>query len=311
MSGWAQLTVGCLLAASSLYTIYSWGRGTVQGPDPNQEPEPDPEPEPHMKRVESARPAANENARRLSSAFIERSRLGRSIYRIAGPRLEISGWRGLGRYSVTLDLRDISPSIERLGRRFWGVMIRLLVMALVAAAITVALLAQKRAPLGAVLLFAEVSAVYSIAFFLASYRWLSRVEVVRFKSTLGATLFDLVLEQGQARESEEFVEILRESIRVCNDPHRAFHAPEVSASEEPAFRPEPNWKASIMLGAAAAALPFAGQVAAALADWEFFAVFALTCAAMTFCVRSFLKHEEMRFVSVIGAILSLFPAFYQ
>ncbi len=50
-------------------------------------------------------------------------------------------------------------------------------------------------------------------FLLSAIRWIPRLEVVRFRDTLGRTLFDVVKERSYGDEFEAFIECLRDRIK--------------------------------------------------------------------------------------------------
>lgn len=59
---------------------------------------------------------------------------------------------------------------------------------------------------------ARITGPAAVPFLGLALMWIPRLEVVRFKNTLGATMFDVVKEKKYAAEFEEFIEYLRDRI---------------------------------------------------------------------------------------------------
>ena len=70
---------------------------------------------------------------------------------------------------------------------------------------------QTLIPLVSVALVATFG-ILAVAFFLSSWRWTRRFEFVRFKDTVGRTVFEVGKEKEQAAEAEAFILELRQRI---------------------------------------------------------------------------------------------------
>jgi hypothetical protein len=92
--------------------------------------------------------------------FIERSRLGKVIYEIKEDKVSVSGRRALRRFALEVPLRSFSGRTERLSRRFYRPMLRLFLWALLMLTILVLFCLQTRVPLGAVMFFMEIAAIW-------------------------------------------------------------------------------------------------------------------------------------------------------
>lgn len=138
--------------------------------------------------------------------FIERSRFGKTIYELKDTYLHISGRRFLVGVSMHVELRDISSRTERLCRRFYRPIILGSVVGLVSAGATLAFAFQTVLPSEGVVYFEEFTGIFAAVSLGTAIRWIPRVEVVRFKSILGTTLFDAIREDKYADEFDGFVD---------------------------------------------------------------------------------------------------------
>lgn len=128
-------------------------------------------------------------------AFIERSRLGKTIYELSADHLKVSGKRFLQKYAMDVELRDVSSNIDRLSQRVYRPAIFLFGIGSLQAVVAVGLCLQKALIAEAVVLPVEFLGLSSVCAFIAGSRWISRLEVAKFKSTLGAPLFFLIKEK--------------------------------------------------------------------------------------------------------------------
>lgn len=153
--------------------------------------------------------------------FIERSRFGTTIYELNDAHLHVSGKRFLIGFSQEIELRDISSRTERLSKRFYRPIIVGAVIGLVSVGATLAFIFQTVLPSGGIFYFAEFTGIFGAVSLGTAVRWIPRVEIARFRSTLGAFLFDVIKEDKYAGDFEEFVELLVEQVSNSKSTHPA------------------------------------------------------------------------------------------
>jgi hypothetical protein len=153
--------------------------------------------------------------------FIERSRLGKVFYEVRGKQILISGRRALQPFRLEFELSELSNRVERLSRRFYRPIARLFAYAAVFTTTVILFLIQKAVPIGAVIYLAEIAGFWAVMFILAGIRWLPRLEVVRFRNTLGKITFDVIKEPSYAADFEDFVDRLRYSIKTSLTPNES------------------------------------------------------------------------------------------
>lgn len=141
-------------------------------------------------------------------AFTERTPIGTTFYIVKAQQLQISGRRFLKSFEMTVDLREVSPRIERLIIRFTGGVVCFLI-GMLFAAVTVVLIVQQAIPPDKVLGYAYFTGGLALYFLRVGIPMSRRLEIVRLRNMLGGTLFDMIREKKYADEFDEFVENLR------------------------------------------------------------------------------------------------------
>jgi hypothetical protein len=243
-------------------------------------------------------------------AFIERSRLGKTIYELSADRLKVSGKRFLQKYAMDVELRDVSSNIDRLSQRVYRPAIFLFGIGSLQAVVAVGLCFQKALIAEAVVLPVEFLGLSSVCAFIAGSRWISRLEVAKFKSTLGAPLFFLIKEKSYADEFEAFIDKLQETIRRSKEPGRISQP---TAADQPSAAQKSQehlWKFSVALGIFAVGQPWFKPLAQLLYDCQIIVTGVCCMGGLVYCVFSFLKKERFRYLSLLGAILSFIPPLF-
>jgi hypothetical protein len=143
----------------------------------------------------------------------------------------------------------------------------------------------------------------------SAIRGFAPVEVVIFRNTNGKIQFDLVKEKKQAKEFEEFVR--RIVTAICGESFSGNLTTEAQLGEPLLESSVPNyfWIASVALGGLSICLPQIASVLFPAADWTFFVLFPCSFGGIGLCVCSFLNAERFRYISLVGAALSIAPAF--
>jgi hypothetical protein len=243
-------------------------------------------------------------------AFIERSRLGKTIYELSADRLKVSGKRFLQKYSMDVELHDVSSNIDRLSQRVYRPAIFLFGIGSLQAAIAVGLCFQKALPSEAVALPVEFLGLSSVCAFFAGARWISRLEVVKFKSTLGAPLFFLIKEKTYAGEFEAFIEKLQENIRRSKESGRIARPTMAGGPVAAQKAQEHLWKLSLALGIFAVGQPWIKSLAEFLYPCQIIVTGVCCMGGLGFCIFSFLSKERFRYLSLLGALLSFIPPLF-
>jgi hypothetical protein len=243
-------------------------------------------------------------------AFIERSRLGKTIYELSADRLKVSGKRFLQKYTLDIELRDVSSNIDRLSQRVYRPAIFFFSLGGLLAAIAVGLCFQKALPAAAAIFPIEFLGMISVCAFIVGSRWISRLEVAKFKSTLGAPLFFLIKEKSYAEEFETFIEKLQENIRRSKEPGRIAR-PTMAAGPIAAKKAQEHlWKLSVALGMFAVVQPWVKPLAQFLYNCQIMVTGVCCMGAIAFCVFSFLTKERFRYLSLLGTFLSFIPPLF-
>jgi len=244
-----------------------------------------------------------------SFAFIERSRLGKVFYLISDSRLSISGSRALRKFSLEVELTNIADRVERHSRRFIKPQIRLFGYSAVFAILIILFLIQKSLPLIAVSYFVETAGILLVIFFGAGLKWIPKLEVVRIKDILGRTLFDVVKEQAYKDDFEAFVRTLRDRVAKAKDPSKLMASQQESQPKPEQPQAEFAWIVSLVCGVIALIGPWIVRFTFPHSEWVFPVTFCCSVGGVGFCVYSFAGSEKWRFLSLLGALVSLVPAF--
>jgi hypothetical protein len=229
---------------------------------------------------------------------------------LSADRLKVSGKRFLRKYTMDVELRDVSSNIDRLSQRVYGPALFLFGVGTLQAGIAVALCLQKAVPVEAVAHVAGILGLSAVGAFVACSRWISRLEVVKFKSALGATLFILIKEKRYADELEVFVEKLQESIRRSKEPGRISRPTMVDTPIAAQKAHEHLWKFSVALGIFAVEQPWIKPLAQLLYDWQIIVTGLCCLGGLLLCVFSFIMKERFRYLALLGAILSFIPPLF-
>jgi hypothetical protein len=209
-----------------------------------------------------------------------------------------------------MDLRDVSSNIDRLSQRVYRPAIFLFGIGSLQVVIAFGFCFQKVIPSEAVALPVEFLGLSSVCAFIAGSRWISRLEVVKFKSTLGAPLFYLIKEKSYAGEFEAFIEKLQETIRRSKEPGR-ISRPSTADGPMAAQKGQDHlWRFSVVLGIFAVWQPWFKPLAQLLYDVQIIVTGICCMGALAFCVFSFLKKERFRYLSLLGALLSFIPPLF-
>jgi hypothetical protein len=239
-----------------------------------------------------------------TDVFIQRSRLGKRVYELKDSTLTISGTFQFRKFERRFPLGFTSPNYIRVRRRLHWLIQFPLFVAVVA---LVAIKALSFLPEGLFEMVVEFFGMILVVSVLSAIRGIAPVEVVIFKNTSGRAQFDLVKETKQAAEFEEFVATLSNTIR--GESTSDGLKPEIQNGDPVLESTEPNyyWIASVVLGGMSILIPQVSSVLFPGVEWTFLPVFLCSFGGIGLCIYSFLKAERFRYISVVGAVLSIAP----
>jgi hypothetical protein len=245
------------------------------------------------------------NVRQLMATtiiFIQRSRFGKRIYELRDSKLTISRNFGLKSSERTFNMQHMSPNFVRVRKRTP----RLVYLPLAFAGLAGLLMRDLRfLPTLLYVLVVESGIVIVITSLWLAVRGIPSVEIVAFKNANNHLQFDLVKEEAQATEFEEFIVLLSNSI--AGNLSEASKASQVTASVDKKTRVQYWWIGSLGLGFCAILLVLINKT---LNDPSMvFLTFPCSVGGSVLCFYSFAAKERLRYLSICGAILSLAPIY--
>jgi hypothetical protein len=240
-----------------------------------------------------------------NEVFIERSRLGKRIFELKDSTLTISGTSRLKKFEQTFPLGFTSPNYIRARRRLHSLIQRPLVAACF---VLFMIRSLSFLPSGLYALVVEFLAFIIVVFVLTAIRGITPFEVVIFKNTSGRAQFDLVKEKNQAKEFEEFVANIESAIRgEVGSTSTGIHLALDQADDE--SRPNSYFCISSL------AVGSLWVEVSHLVFWvkfggsDSFVGFLVSLLAVGLCLGSFVRGEKLRFLSLVGAALTLAPLY--
>jgi hypothetical protein len=248
--------------------------------------------------------------------FIQRSRLGRSIFALRGETLELTSHLWGRKNELRFPLRSISADYDLQASRFPRVIALHLVLALVCFDATYRLLMAGTWPQ----ILAMYSGIFGLMFLLAGLRFVRRVEYFIFRDHWKHPLFSILREREQTDECDAFVRELLDRIERAesglppdqspSEPPKPVSAVRLPADD--AHDPPLNhrWLLSLIAGVVSTVFPIATEpfVASptALAVVIIFSTGGILAGWLSFAAK-----EPKRYWSLAGVLLSLVPiAFY-
>jgi len=139
------------------------------------------------------------------TSFYQRSRLGAVAFELEGLQLRLSGKRGFVAINLEVDLRDISPHVER---RRWRS------FAFIAFPLGIAALCGLVVWLVPNLVVALLGSMFGLACLWIAVRNIAPIELVTFRSNAGVPVFEVIKNQAQADEFENFIVSLVSTIHA-------------------------------------------------------------------------------------------------
>lgn len=250
--------------------------------------------------------------------FIQRSWIGRRLYRLQGETLAIS-YASFGR-NVTEEhpLHTLSPDYQRIGQRLTALIVVPFVACTLCLGLTVLLLLQDLMPQA----FATYPALFGIIFLLLSLRGVRRFDCFVFSDQSNQPRFTLIRETNQAAEFDPFLDKLLDRIEqvksglptaedtsiASTPPVSAVNLPSADDSDE-APPGIPRWSLALGAGATATILPWLAKVAPPIDDLLIPTVFLASTLSTWWCLKSFLEKERLRYGALIGLGLAWGPWF--
>jgi hypothetical protein len=236
--------------------------------------------------------------------FIQRSRLGRSIFALRGDQLEITSHL-FGRKSETeIPLRMISSNYEVDARRYFVLIIVPLLFAIGCITIFCLLLRQEAWPQ----MFAMYPAMFTVMFVWIALKHVPRVEYFTFTDHWKKPLFSIVRERAQSNECEAFIRELLERIERTEKGLSPVESPNTPVVDEDYDQPrEQRWLLSILAGGVATGFPLISQVLPEVAALTLAVVLAATTCGLIAGVQSFIRKERMKYGALLGIALSVLP----
>jgi hypothetical protein len=252
--------------------------------------------------------------------FIQRARLGRTIYRLRGDQLEISEIGVGAQPTNTRALREIFPGYTLTSKRVHWLYGLPLALAVIGFSIFVQLLRTHEEAFHHWMLEIGVFSTLSLA---AAIRGFPKVDYFTFYDRKRVPVIQILREDKQSAECDKFVEELVYRIEqitahrsIAEQPARShpvssvrfsFPDNELSLNAGQQFR----WAAAISCGVAGVILPLLPRVPGTLlADVVMPAVYLLSFAALCLGYFSFAMRERWRFASLVGMALAFVPAFF-
>jgi hypothetical protein len=153
--------------------------------------------------------------------YIERSRLGRTIYILRPGILNISGTRCRQRFDCDISLHEVVGRPHRLARRFYRKVVFGLAIAVPTGAITLLLVLQHYFPGEAVHHYAHFTGVVFATAIGTALTWVPSVRYLAFRNLRGDTLFEMIEPRFRHREFGEFLSRLDEAVSVAKRDHKA------------------------------------------------------------------------------------------
>jgi hypothetical protein len=244
------------------------------------------------------------------TVFIERSRMGRSIYELSDRQLEIWGKRGWNKYSRKLELQNLSFGVLRHRRRDLRAAGLLFALCLILGGVTCVLLLQDKIPLGAVIFLAMGSGAFSVTFLVGAIRWLSPFEIIQFNNHLGAEAFHMVKEDSRGEELEAFVEQLRSAVRQARNAGGPDISLRVGEQKGCKAQLEYRWKLALMFGCLSMGMSILLDRFEIAGVWASFVICSCTIGGVGYAVYSYIRREKYWPLSILGGILSLLPVYF-
>jgi len=243
-------------------------------------------------------------------AFIQNSRIGRKLFLLKDDYIEVALTVRGGKQQERISLKTVDREYERIARRFPVLVVIPLVFGGLCLWIVQAILTQETLPHP----FGIYPGLFALSFLSAAVRGIPKIDTFQFYNHWKRPIFYIVRERKQAEECDSFVaELVRriqsaeDGVRSPPDTHQNGNVKVgLSANNvEVLLAGEHRWKASIVLGALSAGLPWLTQITHVFDDCLFMLIFAATVGGIGFCVLSLQVKERFRFFSVVGAALSL------
>jgi hypothetical protein len=252
--------------------------------------------------------------------FIQRSRLGRSIFMLGSEHLDVTAFNFGMKSAQKFSLKSISTDYQVIAHRYWFLILVPFVMAAACIGLSYAILSQDAIPHGPVF---HVG-IFLAAFIIATFRGVPRVEHIVFLDHWKKPLFYIVREAAQAEACNAFVDDLIDRIEEIETGIPRTASPPVTlrgsisvrygqtvASSQMQVRSYHYWILAICSGALSAGYPIAAETVAALKQGMFPVVILGTFGGLLFGVFSFVAKERMRVLSLAGVALALVaPLFY-
>lgn len=245
--------------------------------------------------------------------FIQRGRLGRTIFRMRGDQLDIDVWRFGLRGRSSFALRSLSPDYEIRAVRVHWLYLWPAFVALVAGVI-IYLMLSVPFPFRSLVIYPGIFLAVGVAGFVHG---LKRVEFFLFSDHWKRPVVQVLREPGETKACDAFVTELIYRIEQSNAGLPILVTPEDSASPRSAVRlpllPEDSrpaaagncWLLAIVcgfLGAAPLAVP---PLADRGGEGLLLLMFLLIVAALVYAALSYAQRERHRHRALIGAILAL------
>jgi hypothetical protein len=243
----------------------------------------------------------------IIAVFIQRSRFGKRVYELRDSNLTISGVFAFKKFERRVNMQHISPEFIRV-RRY---VVRFVYVPLIFACLAGLLIRGLRfLPGGPYFLVVVIGAILVVTWLWQAVRGISPVEIVAFRNANNHVQFDIVKEEAQAAEFEEFIAQLSKSITGTSD-----SAPSGLADRRLVSLPEGQgasrgywWIGSLSLGFAAGLLLIANR---GNQDPSVVVLtFPCSFGGLFLCIYSFVAKERFRYLSVIGALMALAPIFF-
>jgi hypothetical protein len=247
--------------------------------------------------------------------FIQRSRVGRTIFTLREKELEVASHAFGQKYERTLPVRSISADYQVGAQRINRMIVGPVLVALACFSAAAWLLTHDMWPQ----MLGLYAGMLGVSFLLLGLRFIRRVEYFTFRDHWQRPLFSILREHEQSEECNSFVCQLLDRIeraesgqpeeariRAAAPPMSAVRLPDDSGRERP---PNHRWLVSIIGGAISTVFPPVSEsfVAspAALAVVVMFSTIGLIWAGMSFAAK-----EPKRLWASLGIVLSIGPIFW-
>ena len=254
--------------------------------------------------------------------FIERSRIGKTIYMLREDHLDISRDRFGDRGENRISLRQLSGECALGARRIHVWTLIGVVVACACIWLLGHMLSQTVIPMGAAIHVIGYILMTLVVFVGVAFNGVRRVEYWILYDLWKKPIITIVREKSQAEECDAFIAAILQRIEeldagVVIDSKPADHRAQISSVSLPTGEASGVeaasgkwWLGSIVSGAMAVGYPILFSRIPEFSASVFYMSFGGSAVGIFLAVRSFQLQERLRFLSLLGIALSAVPIIF-